>query len=119
SRGGFGSTTDRKMIFMDSFSFVTLGDPVAGVSGIQVAADVIAYTDNGQNFGSGNKRFANFLIAGSLNIGTNSFATTTKAIIAATSSTMVGLTVQGAASQTGNLQEWQDTSGTVMAALTP
>ena len=36
-----------------------------------------------------------------------------------TTSTNVGLTVQGAVSQTANLQEWKNSSGTVVAAIAP
>lgn len=39
--------------------------------------------------------------------------------ITLTSASTVGLTIQGAASQTANLQEWKNSSGTVVAAIAP
>lgn len=51
--------------------------------------------------------------------GTN--LTITKSIVlrvtTGTETTHVGLVVQGASGQTGNLQEWQDSSGTVLSAV--
>ncbi len=38
-------------------------------------------------------------------------------LVTSSQASKIGLTVKGAASQTGNLQEWQDSSGTVLAYL--
>ncbi|MEK7563497.1 MAG: hypothetical protein AAB544_03825, partial [Patescibacteria group bacterium] len=40
-------------------------------------------------------------------------------VFAATGATMVPLTVKGAASQTANLQEWQNSAGTLLTAVQP
>ena len=52
--------------------------------------------------------------AGAMTIGTSSAQSNIQALILSTVSTNVGLIVKGAASQTANLQEWQNSSGTVL-----
>lgn len=47
------------------------------------------------------------------------FALTSKLTVTAGAAATVPMTVKGAASQTANLQEWQDSAGTVLASFTP
>ena len=56
---------------------------------------------------------------GSLIVGGTTGISSVRASIYTNSTTTVGLVIQGAASQTANLQEWQNSSGTVLANITP
>jgi hypothetical protein len=75
-------------------------------AGIVVGGSYVIRT----NYGSNN----------SINIG-NGVAQQTAAQVQVTNSAagIVGLIVKGAASQTANLQEWQDSAGTVQASISP
>ena len=60
--------------------------------------------------------------SGNLSVDTNTYASTvspslTNANISTTATTTVPLTVSGIASQTGNLQEWKNSTGTVLASF--
>jgi hypothetical protein len=56
------------------------------------------------------------LTSGRLSIGQTSTATA-QANVLATQSTLVGMIVQGAAAQSANLQEWQNSAGTILARI--
>ena len=55
--------------------------------------------------------------AGNLAVGSTSIITTNQAQITSTSATNIGLVVKGAASQSANLQEWQDSTPSLVAAV--
>ena len=59
----------------------------------------------------------NFFASGSANFN-GGFNSNNNAIFAPSASTVVPVTVKGAASQSANLQEWQDSAGTVLTVLT-
>lgn len=56
-------------------------------------------------------------LAGNLGIGTTTATATTSLNIVLPSSTQKGIVVKAAASATGNLQEWQDSSGEVLSSI--
>jgi hypothetical protein len=58
-----------------------------------------------------------FTVGGSEVVSFGDSAYDEAVLINPATSTDIGLTVQGAASQSANLQEWQDSSGTVLASL--
>lgn len=73
------------------------------------------FANNGGNFYRGNDHtFRNNSDATLLSISSNGQASITPATAAT-----IGLIVRGAASQTANLQEWQNSSSTVLSAIDP
>ena len=58
-----------------------------------------------------------FAIAGNLVVGSTSITGTNQAQIISTNATNKGLVIQGAASQSSNLQEWQDSTSAVQALV--
>jgi hypothetical protein len=70
---------------------------------------------------SGTGNFTGALSAASLSTGSGSISggaiSGTTGTFTLSSASAVGLTVKAAASQTGNLQEWQDSSGTVLSSV--
>jgi hypothetical protein len=61
--------------------------------------------------------FNNTFAAGTFTVGANSTAGSIQAGIYSSSATNKGLIIRGAASQSANLQEWQNSAGTVLASV--
>jgi len=77
---------------------------------------VLARVDQyGSLLGYGNGYFAGLFAVGS----SSGVTSTIQSLIASTSSTRIGQVIKGASSQTANLQEWQNSAGTVIDAIGP
>jgi hypothetical protein len=62
--------------------------------------------------------FSNGLVSGRFAIGQSSVPSGQQLGVISTSATNIGAVIRGAASQTANLQEWQDSAGTILARVT-
>lgn len=58
-------------------------------------------------------------LAGYLSVGSTSISSTIASSISIINASHRGIVVRGAASQTANLQEWQDSSSTAVASISP
>jgi len=63
------------------------------------------------------QNFSNMLTSGRVTIGLSSLSSGVQLGVYSTSATNVGTIVRGAASQSANLQEWQNSSSTVLARI--
>lgn len=71
------------------------------------AGTVLAYVNSGGSFYAGS----------SLAVGTSALIGTPNLGVAIPNAAVVGVIVRGAASQTANLQQWQNSAGTVLASI--
>jgi hypothetical protein len=109
----FGSTSFGSMVNVTPLSAATVGVTVRG------AASQTANLQEWQN--SGGTILSYVDSAGNINFSsTGSFAQASngRALFRVNSAAVVPMTLRGAASQTANLQEWQNSSGTVLSAVT-
>lgn len=70
-----------------------------------------------QTFNGFTQTFNNSVVNGRVTIGPSSLVAAQQLNVTSQSATNKGLVVQGAASQSANLQEWQDSAGTVLAGV--
>lgn len=91
------------------------GSAVTNVDAVTLQGNGASYFTNASNLSSGTLADARLSSNVALKDQANAF--TTGQTIQTGAAGTVGLTIQGAVGQTGNLQEWQNSTGTALASL--
>ncbi|MGH7249673.1 MAG: hypothetical protein ACREGC_01745, partial [Minisyncoccia bacterium] len=102
--------------YVTDAQLVVIGNTSGTNTGDQDVSGLVPYTGATGNVNIGSH---NFIGTGAANrIGTATTADSlADSLLATSATTQKGLVIQGKASQTANLQEWQKSNGTVMAAV--
>ena len=81
------------------------------------SANLVTFFNGTSGFGAGNISYNGIFNINAANMGFPYTASGATLSVNATSATVVPITSRGFASQTANLQEWQDNSGTILSAV--
>ena len=71
-----------------------------------------------QTFNNFVQAYANQLQSGKMTLGQNTFNNNNMLTVTSNASTNIGIAVKGTSTQTANLQEWQNSSGSILAGVT-
>lgn len=112
---GSTSTASTSYLFVNQISSSIKGIVIRAASGS--TSNLQEWQDNSSSSLAYIDANGNFLTATNVSVGSLSLSTTTKISAILSNASHKGIIVKGAAGQTANLQEWQNSSGSILSRI--